>query len=97
MSNPKFSIIDRGTKCALNCVDIHFATNLPLPIQADDAKALILAAFKAADHQPRRELHGVLADKMTFGVRVRVVGQDAHFDLPWSIIAQDAIEIMEQA
>ena len=83
-----YCIIDKGTTCALNFRGLATASNFPLPIQADDALHLITAAFKSPDSEPRAELHGVIADRMTFGVRVRVVAQPGHFDIPWEVIAR---------
>lgn len=91
-----YSIISKGTRSILNYRTNHSGSTYPLPISAEDAQALILAAFKAPDTEPRAELHGVLADKMATGVRVRIVGDNSHFDLPWSAIAQ-GIEIKEPA
>ena len=96
MSNAQYCILSQGTKCALTMVDYHVASNLPLPIQADDAKALIYAAFQADPADPRREFHGVLADKMASGVRVRVVGRDSWFDIPWCNLAR-GLEVLERA
>ena len=84
-------IIDMGEKSALNFKSVSSGTSLPLPIRADDAKHLIAAAFQAPDDNPRAEFQGVLADKMVHGVRVRVVGQQSHFDIPWSAIAQGQV------
>lgn len=86
------------TSCRLVGKDVASIWNLPLPISADDAHALVLAAFKAPEDGTcqRREFHGVLADKLTDGVRVRVVASMNHFDLPWAHIAA-GLEIKELA
>lgn len=91
-----YSIIATGPNTAtLAYQNNHTGTTLPLPVSAEDLKALIGAAFKAPDSSPRVELHGVLADKMSDGVRLRQVAQTSWFDIPWSIIAQDAITLKE--
>ena len=68
--------------------DIHTAYHLDIPIPPDDLQTLIIAATKTRDEHPRAELGGVIADRIETGVRVRVVAGNAHFDLPWPIIAR---------
>jgi len=68
--------------------DIHTAYHLDIPIPADDLQTLIIAATKTRDEHPRAELGGVIADRIETGVRVRVLANNAHFDLPWPIIAR---------
>lgn len=84
--------------CRLVGKDIVSIWHLPLPISAEDAHALVMATFRAPEDGScqRRELHGVLADKLSDGVRVRVVASMNHFDLPWSHIAA-GLEIRELA
>lgn len=68
--------------------DIHTAFHLDVPIPPDDLYALIIAATKTDDMPPRAELGGVIADRTPEGVRVRVVANTSHFDIPWPIIAR---------
>ena len=85
----EFRFVDCPEGCRLVGVDIHTATHLTLPISKDDAKALILSAFKSDDDQPRSEFQGVFADKTAGGVRVRQVAKDSWMDIPWTVIARD--------
>ena len=85
----EFRIVETDKGSALHGIDIHTTWRLDLPIRPEDAKALILAAFKTDDAQPRVEFHGVLADRTTDGVRVRQVAKDHWFDIPWPIIARE--------
>ncbi|WP_420586549.1 hypothetical protein [Ruegeria sp.] len=85
----EFQIVESPEGCRLVGIDIHTATHLPLPITPEDAKALILAAFKSDDDKPRAEFHGVLADKTANGVRVHRVANDSWFEIPWTVIARD--------
>jgi len=68
--------------------DIHTVFHLDIPVPADDLEALIAAATKTDDLDPRVELSGVIAERTPEGVRVRVVANNAHFDIPWPIIAR---------
>ena len=68
--------------------DIHTAYHLDIPISPDDLHTLIIAATKTPDTHPRMELSGVMADRTPEGVRVRVVANNSHFDIPWPIIAR---------
>ena len=66
--------------------EIHTSYHLDVPIPPDDLQTLIIAATKTPDEHPRSELGGVIADRIETGVRV--VAGNAHFDLPWPIIAR---------
>ena len=68
--------------------DIHTAWHLDVPINLDDLHTLIQAAFKSPDDQLRSELQGVFADRTETGVRVRVVANTSHFDIPWPNLAR---------
>lgn len=72
--------------------DIHTIFHLDIPIPPDDLHNLIIAATKTADEHPRVELAGVIGDRTPEGVRVRVVANTSHFDIPWSIIARGISE-----
>jgi hypothetical protein len=84
-----FRIVETDAGCALHLIDIHTATRLDLPIRPEDAKALIQAAFKSDDDNPRAEFHGILADKTAGGVRVHKVAGNSWFDIPWQVIARE--------
>jgi hypothetical protein len=86
------------TSCRLSAKDVVNSWSLPLPISAEDAHALVLATFRAPEDGScqRREFHGVLADKLSDGVRVRIVADMNHFDFPWSHIAA-GLEVKELA
>ena len=94
---PKFSIVPNIDCCRLTMIDLHTACHLDLPIRADDAHALIYAAFRASDENPRVEFHGILADRMAHGVRVRQVAKPHWFDIPWTALAQgvDVVEVIQ--
>jgi len=68
--------------------EIHTGYHLDVPIPAADLHSLITAAARSPDENPRCELSGVLADRIETGVRVRVVANQSHFDIPWNVIAQ---------
>lgn len=68
--------------------EIHTGYHLDVPIPANDLHALITAAARTPDDNPRCELGGVLADRTPNGVRVYVVAKTSHFDIPWPIIAR---------
>ncbi len=63
--------------------DIHTAFHMDVPLAPDDLNQLIIASAKSSDTNPRVELSGVVADRTPEGVRVRVVANNAHFDIPW--------------
>ena len=62
--------------------DIHLTYHLDIPIPPDDLYTLIIAATKTDDLNLRAELSGVLADRTPNGVRVHVVANTSHFDIP---------------
>jgi len=62
--------------------------HMDTPCDPNDLHALIFSAFKAPDNHPRTELNGVVADKTESGIRVRVVANTCHFDIPWQILAR---------
>lgn len=84
-----FQIIDIPEGCQFTAETTSSKFSLDLPIPGDDAKALILAAFRSPDEKPRAELHGVLADRTVDGVRVRIVAQNHVMDIPWPVIARE--------
>lgn len=94
MSNPRYFIVPHGDSCALHLQDIHVATRLILPIPADEARALINAAFRGPDQPGRAEFCGVLADKTPTGIRVHVVAKPDHMEIPWTYVAQ-GLDIVE--
>ncbi|WP_424833046.1 hypothetical protein [Ruegeria sp.] len=85
----EFQIVESPEGCRLVGNDIHTSTHLPLPISPEDAKALILAVFKSDDDQHGCEFHGVLADSTANGVRIRQVGKDAWFEIPWKLVLRE--------
>jgi hypothetical protein len=68
--------------------DIHTAFHMDVPLPPDDLHQLIIAAAKSDDLHPRAELMGVIADRTPEGVRIRVVANAAHFDIPWPLIVR---------
>lgn len=68
--------------------DIHTAFHMDVPVSPMDLNHLVLAAAKSDDMHPRAELSGVTADRTPEGVRVRVVANNAHFDIPWPHIVR---------
>lgn len=68
--------------------DIHTAFHMDVPVPPDDLNQLIIAAAKSDDLHPRAELMGVIADRTPEGVRIRVVANAAHFDIPWPLIVR---------
>lgn len=68
--------------------DIHTVHHMDVPAPAEDLHALIVAAAKSDDLHPRAELQGVIADRTPEGVRIRVVANQSHFDIPWNFIVR---------
>ena len=68
--------------------DIHTAWHINVPITPDDLRTLIIAAAKTPDDNTRVELSGTLADRTDTGVRVRLVANNSHFDIPWPMIVR---------
>lgn len=68
--------------------NMQTAWHMDTPVSPDSLHKLISAAFKSPDNQPRTELEGVYADKTETGIRVRVIANTSHFDIPWQLLAR---------